>query len=115
MNKPQVVDIKPLMIYLNDRKSKILESMCLAADSTNIAENSRGALGSALAEVEMTIARAKQLKPAYVQYGTWRRKVPGAHQVFCPRCDGKESCPRPFCPRCGLNMRPPEGVKPDYV
>ena len=45
------------------------------------------------------------------EYGVWVQKTEKSHQYFCSRCDGKESSPRKYCPRCGLNMCPPKGAK----
>lgn len=108
---PVVVDITPLVKHLEERR----HALHVRIDEMDLLNQSAVGLTMACDEINRTLDFIKGMKPPSAQYDTWRRKVPGAHQVFCPRCDGKESCPRPFCPRCGLNMRPPEGVKPDYV
>lgn len=108
---PALVNITPLVKHLEERRHMLY----MHIDELDLLNQPAVGLTMACDEINKMLDFIKGMKPPSAQYGRWKHPVPGAHQVFCPRCGGKESCERPFCPRCGLNMRPPKGVEPGYV
>ena len=55
-------------------------------------------------EVKRYIDKQPSANVAEVVYGEWCKHGLGTHQYFCSVCGGKESAPRPHCPRCGARM-----------
>ena len=111
MEQIKMYDITPL----RSRLLKLYSDSEQGATDETASEEARERFAMRASAFRESLRELNRLKPARIDYGVWRRPSNGAHQVFCPRCDGKESTDRPFCPRCGLNMRPPNKEDATYV
>ena len=75
-------------------------------DSTQCANNTNEQidLPALLREINEKLDRLlEQTDTGYWICKTHKGEKP--HQYYCVKCNGKESSPRRFCPRCGLDMR----------